>query len=182
MSSYSFLINKYPEYVTKEQFYKICHISKNTARYYLENGFIPCIDSGKKTRRFKVATKDIVFFLEDRTRNPEKYYLPNHYNNPFLPSEIRQYKFKPRFDYYKDHYKLKGINEVNDYKYYLEQQFADYPDMLTGTQINQITGHSTNTIFSWCKSGKVRYIKHHSAYLIQKRSVIDYLFNRELQQ
>lgn len=96
MSDYSFLLSKYPEYVTKDQFYRICHISKNTARYYLENGFIPCIDSGKKTRRFKIAIKDIISFLEDRDENPEKYYLPNHYNNPFLPGSIRKYKFKPR--------------------------------------------------------------------------------------
>lgn len=120
MSSYSFLINRYPEYVTKEQFFKICHISKNTAKYYLGNCFIPCIDSGKKTRRYKVTIKDIITFLEDREDNPEKYYLPNHYNNPFLPGSIRQYKAKPRTDNYKAHYKLKGIIEVRDYKQYLE--------------------------------------------------------------
>ncbi|MCX7715212.1 MAG: hypothetical protein N2171_05760 [Clostridia bacterium] len=181
MSSYSFLIDRYPEYVTKDQFYKICHISKNTARYYLENGFIPCIDFGKKTRRYKIAIKDIVLFLEDRDKNPEKYYLPNHYNNPFLPGSIRRYKFKPRPDLYKYHYKLKGINEVKDYKQYLELQFADYPDMLTGKQIQQVTGHSKDTVISWCKSDKVKYIRCRNAYLLQKKSVISYLFNRELE-
>lgn len=182
MSDYSFLINKYPEFVTKDQFYRICHISKKTALYYLDNGVIPCIDSGKKTRRYKIAIKDIIFFLQDRDENPEKYYLPNHFNNPFLPSEIRQYKAKPRPDTYKYVYKLKGIKEVKDYQKYLEQQFADYPDMMTSVQIQQVTGHSISTIVSWCKSGKVRYIRHHNTYLIQKKSVITYLFNRELQQ
>jgi intergrase/recombinase len=83
MSDYSFLINRYPEFVTKDQLYRICHISKKTALYYLENGVIPCIDSGKKTRRYKIAIKDIIFFLQDRDKNPEKYYLPNHFNNHF---------------------------------------------------------------------------------------------------
>lgn len=182
MSDYSFLINRYHEFVTKDQFYRICHISKKTALYYLENGVIPCIDSGKKTRRYKIAIKDIIFFLQDRDKNPEKYYLPNHFNNPFLPSEIRQYKAKHRPDSYKYVYKLKGIKEVKDYQKYLEQQFADYPDMMTSLQIQQVTGHSKSTIVSWCKSGKVRYIRHHNAYLLQKKSVIAYLFNRELQQ
>ncbi len=182
MPDYSFLLNRYPEYVTKDQFYRICHISKNTARYYLENSVIPCIDSGKKTRRYKIALKDIIFFLEDRDKNPEKYYLPNHYNNPFLPSEIRQYKAKPRYDSYKYVYKLKSIKEVKDYQKYLEQQFAEYPDMMTSLQRQQVTGHSKSTIASWCKSEKVRYIRHHNAYLLQKKSVITYLFNRELQQ
>jgi len=182
MTDYSFLINRYPEFITKDQFYKICHISKNTARHYLENGFIPCIDSGKKTRRYKIAMKDIILFLEDRDKNSEKYYLPNHYNNPFLPSEIRQYKAKPRPDTYKYAYKLKGLKEVKDYQKYLELQFADYPDMLTGIQIQQVTGHSTSTIISWCKFSKVKYIRRRNAYLLQKKSVIEYLFNRELQQ
>ncbi|QGZ99294.1 helix-turn-helix domain-containing protein [Dehalobacter restrictus] len=182
MSDYSFLIDRYPEFITKDQFYKICHISKNTAHHYLENGFIPCIDSGKKTRRYKIALKDIIFFLEDRDKNPEKYYLPNHYNNPFLPSEIRQYKAKPRPDTYKYAYKLKGLKEVKNYQKYLEQQFADYPDMLTRPQVQQITGYSVDTILLWCKSGKVRYIRHHNAYLLQKKSVIDYIFNLERKQ
>ncbi len=182
MSDYIFLIDRYPEFITKDQFYKICHISKNTARHYLENGFIPCIDSGKKTRRYKIALKDIILFLEDRDKNPEKYYLPNHYNNPFLPSEIRQYKAKPRPDTYKYAYKLKGLKEVKDYQKYLEQQFADYPDMMTSVQIQQVTGHSISTIVSWCKSGKVKCIRHHNANLLQKKSVISYLFNQEQQQ
>ena len=148
----------------------------------MEKGFIPCIDSGKKTRRYKIAIKDIVFFLEDRRQNPKKYYLPNHYNNPFLPSEIRQYKAKQRSDTYKYVYKLKGIKEVKDYQKYLEQQFADYPDMMTSLQLQQVTGHSISTINSWCKSENVRYIRYHCAYLLQKKSVIGYLFNRELQQ
>ena len=135
----------------------------------------------EKTRRFKIAIKDIISFLEDRDENPEKYYLPNHYNNPFLPGSIRKYKFKPRPYLYKNHYKLKGINEVKDYKQYLELQFTDYPDMLTGKQIQQVTGHSPSTIISWCKSGNVKYIKHNSTYLLQKKSVINYLFKRELQ-
>jgi hypothetical protein len=182
MSDYSFLINRYPEFVTKNQFYRICHISKNTALYYLRNGFIPCIDSGKKTRRYKIAIKDIVFFLQDRDENPEKYYLPNHYNNPFLPREIRQYKPKPRSDNRSAHCKLKGINEVRDYLQYLELQFADYPDMLTTKQIQQITGHSPTVISLWCKSGQVKYIKQYNIYFLQKKSVITYLFNFELQQ
>ena len=180
MSSYSYLIDKYPEYITKDQFYRICHISKKTALYYLENGFIPCIDSGKKTRRFKIAIKDIVVFLEDRDKNPEKYYLPNHYSNPFLPSEIRQYKAKPQAKNNKYFYKLKRFNEVKDYQKYLEQQFSDYPDMMTRYQVQQITGHSIDTIRLWCQSDKVRYIRHHSTYLLQKKSIISYLFRREL--
>lgn len=168
MSSYDFLLKRYPEYVTKEQVYKICHMSKNTARYYLENGFIPCIDSGKKTCRYKIALKDVIIFLDDRVKNPENCFLPNHYNNPFLPGAVRKNRGQSQ------NFKLKGLNG-KDYMQYLERQFADYPDMLTGKQIQRVTGYPREIILSWCKSGKVRHIKHHNTYLFQKKSVISYL-------
>lgn len=181
MADYSFLMDNYPETVSKDQFYRICHISKKTAKYYLDNGFIPCVASKKKTRRYNIKTKDIVLFLEDRETNPEKYYLPKHYDNPFLPGEQRQRKKMPRNGNYKDSYKLKFIHEVKDYRRYLGQQFEEYPDMMTAQQLRQITGHSIAVILSWCKDEKVRYIYHRSTYLIQKKSVISYLYERELQ-
>ena len=181
MSDYSFLLKNYPETVSKDQFYQICHISKKTAKYYLDNGFIPCKDSKKKTRCYQIKTKDIVSFLEDRDANPSKYYLPNHYKNPFLPEEQRQHKRMPRNGNYKDSYKLKSANEVNDYQKYLSQQFFEYPDMMTSQHLRQITGHSITVIISWCKDKKVRYIFYRNTYLMQKKSVIKYLCEREMQ-
>jgi hypothetical protein len=181
MSDYTFLMKNYLEEVTKDQFYRICHISKKSAKYYLDNGFIPCVASKKKTRRYKIKMKDIVLFLEDRDANPTKYYLPKHFDNPFLPGEQRQHKKMPRNGNYKNYYKLKGKNEVKDYLRYLGQQFAEYPDMMTAQQLRQITGHSIAVILSWCKEGKIKHINHRTTYLIQKKSVISYLYERELQ-
>lgn len=63
---YSFLRDQYPEIITMDQLYHICHISKRKARWLLENGIIPCEDSGKKTRRFKIKLEDVIEFLEFR--------------------------------------------------------------------------------------------------------------------
>ena len=49
---YEYLREQYPEIISKDQLYRICHISKRKARWLLENGIIPCEDSGKQTRRF----------------------------------------------------------------------------------------------------------------------------------
>ena len=49
VSKYRYLLNQYPETVQKEQFRIICHISKRTARYLLQSGLVPCVQSGKKT-------------------------------------------------------------------------------------------------------------------------------------
>ena len=38
---------KVPDELTMEQFYKLCHVSKKTARYLLRSGKIPCKYTGK---------------------------------------------------------------------------------------------------------------------------------------
>ena len=72
-TDYSILLEQYPEVVSKDQMYKICHISKRKATWLLENGVIPCQDSGKKTRRFQIRTIDIVRYLAKRTATPRSF-------------------------------------------------------------------------------------------------------------
>ncbi len=69
-NSYQQILDEYPEYITKEQLYQICHISKKSAQNLLESGEIPCIDSGRKTHRFLIATADVVDYLQRRDSTP----------------------------------------------------------------------------------------------------------------
>ena len=65
------------------------HISKATALHLLQNGLVPCKDTGKKTRRYTIRTDDIIFYLIDRELHPEVYRAPDrwyqersgHYNS-----------------------------------------------------------------------------------------------------
>ena len=85
VSKYRYLLNQYPETVQKEQFRIICHISKRTARYLLQSGLVPCVQSGKKTRNYTIKMKDIVRYLERREIHPEKYKLPpGSYSGTYL--------------------------------------------------------------------------------------------------
>lgn len=67
MKYYESIRRKYPETVSKDQFYQIAHISKATALHLLQNGLVPCKDTGKKTRRYTIRTDDIIFYLIDRS-------------------------------------------------------------------------------------------------------------------
>jgi len=62
-TDYSHLLAEYPEKICHDQFYRICRISKRKATWLLENGYIPCEDTGKKTRRFKIRITDVVEYL-----------------------------------------------------------------------------------------------------------------------
>ena len=60
---YEYLRQQYPETISMDQLYRICHISKRKAKWLLENGVIPCTDSGKQTRRFQIRLDDVITFL-----------------------------------------------------------------------------------------------------------------------
>ena len=47
------------EKLSAEQICKILHISKRKCAWMLQNGKIPCKDSGKKKRRYTVLRKDL---------------------------------------------------------------------------------------------------------------------------
>ena len=68
-----------PATITKDQFYRICHISKRHAKYLLDSGLVKCVDSGKKTRKYKIEMKDVLAYLIDRELDPEKYRAPAGY-------------------------------------------------------------------------------------------------------
>lgn len=44
------ILDTYPKYVSKDQMYRICHISKKTCSHLLKSGLVKNINSGKKTR------------------------------------------------------------------------------------------------------------------------------------
>ena len=74
--AYDEIRKQYPETISKDQFYRIAHISKATALYLLQSGLVPCIDSGKKTRRYTIRTEDVITYLMEREIHPEDYRAP----------------------------------------------------------------------------------------------------------
>lgn len=52
------------EYLSGDQLYRFLHISKRKMKFLLENGYIPVIDTGKKTYRYRVKRCDAERFKE----------------------------------------------------------------------------------------------------------------------
>ncbi|MDL2327799.1 helix-turn-helix domain-containing protein [Ruminococcaceae bacterium OttesenSCG-928-A11] len=160
---YSKILKEYPEHITKEQLYRICHVSKKTALYYLESGLIPCVDSGKKTRRFTIATKDVIQFLKSRDKDPEGYRAqPGWYKgkgNRNLPYRIVRTKRSKK-------------TEVQ-----LTRWLKPYPDLIKSADVSKITGYSLKTVFAWCSSGKLHHFCVRRAILIPKLSLLDFMMS-----
>lgn len=66
MARYSELKKQYPEFISKEQLWKIAKICKEHAKWLLDEGVIPCENSGKTTRKYKIALKDVIRYLQLR--------------------------------------------------------------------------------------------------------------------
>ena len=123
------ILQQYPEYITKDQMYRICHISKKTCLFLLESGLVPNIDSGKKTRRFKIKTVDVIQYLKDRDDYPELFKAPDGF-----------YKGKggdkkaPSFD------EVFTQEDLIRMRQYYERLLKNNPDVMSVEQVAQFTG------------------------------------------
>lgn len=166
---YKQIINDYPEYVTKEQFYKIAHISKKTAQYLLQSKKVPCVESNKKTRKYKIKVSDIVAYLVDRELRPE-YYLQSCSGK----SNLSHSSFL--------HYKMCSMNENEkvQFRSYLVKEFESLDDILTIKEVSRFTGLSCITISRKCTNGDLFSFLINGKRLIPKICFIEYLtmYNR----
>ncbi len=58
------------EYISADKLYKILHYSKRKTKYLLDNGIIPCVDTGKKTWRYQVKMSDVMYYQKHKRTFP----------------------------------------------------------------------------------------------------------------
>ena len=158
---YSFLRDQYPEVITKDQFYRICHISKRKARWLLENGVIPCEDSGKKTRRFKIKLDDVIEFLEFRDAGGLDDMMPVGI------SSSEGYGYPPK--------QPRTRLDNGALQAFLLDRWVDSPDMLTVPQTATLCGYSAATIERWFQKNHLEGIIYRGMILLSKESLAEWL-------
>lgn len=158
---YSFLCDQYPEIITMDQLYRICHISKRKARWLLENGVIPCEDSGKKTRRFKIKLEDVIEFLELRDAGLLDDMMPVG----IFSSE--EYGYPPR--------RPRTQLDNGALQAFLLDCWVDAPDMLTVPQTVSLCGYSVTTLERWFQKELLAGIRYRGMILISKESLAEWL-------
>ena len=161
---YSDLLRQYPEHMTKEQMYQVCHISKKTCLFLLQSGLVPCLDSGKKTRRFKIEAADVIRYLEDRERKRVK------------GKSRRKKRRKQGTDTPSP--SVTGIDPCIMREFY-EAELEIYPDdVLTTKQISEFTGYSHSSVVRWCNKQYLQnfYIRHR--FYVPKEYLLDFFVSR----
>jgi hypothetical protein len=145
-----------------EQFYQIAHISKRKARWLLENKVIPCEDSGKQTRRFKIKLNDVIEYLQKAQSGTLDVSIPSG----IFASEAGS---KPPREYLATD-ELKGQFLADWY---------DAPDMLSLKQASEISGYGVTSILRWVNREQVKGVLYYERYLISKESLAAFLSSKE---
>lgn len=156
---YQEILETYPEYITKDQMYRICHISKRTCLFLLESGIVPNIDTGKKTRRFKIKTLDVVAFLQQRELAPSSYRVPTGY-----------YAHQK-----KDSKNSFSTVDIPRIRLFYKELLLEYPDVLTTMEVATFTGYNKNTIAKWCSKKLLKSFFIHPSFKIPKEYLLNFL-------
>ena len=164
---YDYLLQDYPNYLTKEDFYKIAHISKATARYLLQSGKVPCKDTGKKTHRYLIPTENAIRYLEDREIHPDEYEAePGWYSGKVKHGKKRRRSKKRKQKINAARNKLKELTDA---------KLEELEDLLDINDICRLTGFSNTAVLRWCRSGKLKAFMVSGKYLIPKVCLKDYI-------
>ena len=132
-----------------------------------------CVDSGKKTRKYKIETKDVWAYLIDRELNPEKYRAPEGYyiaNGGNLKRHIRRGQAPDSvvIFHFTDQEKS-GLLTV------WEAAAADYKDLMTTAEVCELTGYQTQTVYRWYHSKAITGFIIQGKLLISKLTLLEFL-------
>ena len=157
---YRYLQREYPETISMEQLYRICHISKRKARWLLEHGVISCQDSGKQTRRFSIRLDDVICFLKQRDAGLLDDVIPQGIFSSSNPHQVRP---------------TSPVLDENRLCAYLMKCWEDWPDMLTTRQASELCGYSVNALNRWRNLGQIQGVKYRNTLRYSKESLACWL-------
>lgn len=160
------ILKQYPEYITKDQMYRICHISKKTCLFLLESGLVPNIDSGKKTRRFKIKTADVIQYLKERDDYPELYKAPDGFY------KADGCKKAPSFD------EVFTKEDLVRMRQYYERLLTKHPDVMLVEQVASFTGYCKTSVMRWCNKQELKSLFVRQRYHIPKEYLLDFLVSK----
>ena len=159
------MLSNLPQVLSGEQVRCALHISKRKCAWMLNNGFIKCQNTGKRTRKYTVLKKDLLAYIEDSAKHPEKYVTPYaefstaKYGNTHKPRPCKTgfpFSLPPTFHLW------------------LEQEFETVPDALTIQQVIDTTGYTDNTVNRWLRQGHLKSVQTQTTRIIPKLWVIDF--------
>ena len=159
-----------PTVLSGEQVRTVLHISKRKCAWMLNNGFIKCENTGKKTRKYAVKLTNLIEFIEDSEKHPEKY------QTPYAEFSSAKYgKHPTKTQPYSGYGFPKTVPE--NFAEWLGKEFENIPDALTPSEITAVTGYTDNSVDRWLRRGWLKSVQVQTGKIIAKQWLIEFYCN-----
>lgn len=154
-------------YLSADELYRYLHISKRKLKFLLENEYIPCIDTGKKTHRFLIKASDAEDFK--RKMDTEPGFLSELYG------QFNSGIYKPR---------KKLIEPTPEncraLQKFLTERWADYPDALPTKLAAELIGCAPQRVGDWMRKGVISSVNISGVRYCGKVEFIAYCASPEM--
>ena len=170
MQEHRTLKDRYGDFLSLDDLSKVCKISKKSARYLVEHGIIPAIDTGKKTWRYKIAVDDVITYLEKREK------FGSMIPRGAVSSRRKGYGSKNGKRLSFSQIIIQGQeSEIAEYFSYI---YTDYDEVLTTADIMEMTGLNKSTILKLLQDGHIKSLTSSPKYLIPKEYLLEFVVSR----
>lgn len=153
------VLSEQPAYLSKEQFYKACHIGKATALRLIKSGLIPAIDTHKQTKRYLIARKDAENFMREREQNPEKFSL----------GRVQTY----------GGFRMYRRSVAVRMRRLAQAEWSDLPDILGIHDVAELLGYQKRTVYRWRKELGLKGFQISGVHYIPKSCLLDFIASLE---
>lgn len=172
-SDYMELLKEYSEHLSLDQMRVVCHISKKTARRLLHSGLVPCENTGKKTHTYLIQKSDILTYLIERDKTPEKYgYKTGSYE---LAYEKSLADTELKVDVEPSEASIDKDSCYVDTNIDMYSPYRAYPDVLTVKEAAALAGVAASAVNDWVNKKYLISFKKNCTRYIPKISLIEYL-------
>ena len=151
------------DYLSGDQLYRYLHISKRKMKYLLENGYIPVINTGKKTYRYRVKRCDAEKFKERMER--ESNFLVE------LKGRFRSRDSSPKaaLDY------VLTDDEREEFRKFLTKLWKKYPDALPAKKAAELADISAQRVNELVRKGVVYGMRVGNVQYLSKEKFVEYV-------
>ena len=170
MEKYATLKNQYPDLLSLDQVHRICKIAKKSARYLVEHGIIPAIDTGKKTWRYQIKIDDVITYLDRRDK----------FGSMIPPGAVtsRYREREAKMNNRKSFSELVTQGQEQEIAKYFSFIYKNYDEVLKTADIAEMTGLDKSTVQKLLRSGYIKSLERRPTYLVPKQYLLDFVVTR----
>ena len=156
-------------YMSGDELARFLHISKRKMRYFLQNGYIPMCDTGKKTHRYKIKKEDAEKFLNKTKNDPDfltqinKMFSSNIKNNEKVVNKSTKSNGK-------------------EFAKFLKTKWAKLPEALNSGDVAKLIGYDRRKIIELCKLGVLNGVTVKQKWICTKQSLIDFCSSESMME